>query len=357
MGLVLTMRRKRKLLMADRSAFIPDTIWIHDDDGLLTPLHRGEDPKRWEALCASDEAIVTQVDDGTPAVDGRGVRASSSSSAPPLMATMLDHLDLTGSETVLEIGTGTGYNAALLADRVGSENVTTIECDPTLADHARARLTQAGYGDVTVVTGDGSGGYRPLAPYDRVIATAAVHEIPHSWVEQTRAGGLIVAPFTPALSGGGRLAVLHVAAGTATGHFADDVAFMFLRQQRPEPVWWGDDEAAGDYIEHVHENAPAAEVWDCEDAAFGVGVLLPGCVQGRTIDADGQTTLRVSDSTSGSWASCTKMGGGVRIREHGPRSLWSELETAYDRWLAKGGPDHTRFRLAVTGSGQDIEIC
>lgn len=351
------MRRERKHLMADRAAFIPDTIWVHDGDGLLTPLHRGEDPDRWDALCASDEAIVTQVDDGTPALDGRGAHPSSSSSAPPLIAAMLDHLDLTGSETVLEIGAGTGWNAALLADRLGSGNVTTIECDPTLADHARTRLAQAGYGEVAVVTGDGSQGHPRRAPYDRVIATAAVHEIPYAWVEQTRPGGLIVAPFTPTLSGGGRLAVLRVTDGAATGHLADTAAFMFLRQQRPEPVWWGDDEARGDYTEHVRGQAPAAEVWAAEAASFGVGVLMPGCVQGRTVSPDGTMTLRVSDPATGSWASCTELGAGYQIRQHGPRLLWTDLEATHAYWTSQGRPDHTRFRLTVTSDGQDIDIC
>jgi protein-L-isoaspartate(D-aspartate) O-methyltransferase len=340
--------------MVDRSAFIPDTIWVDDGEGFLVPLHRGDDPDRWSALCASDEAIVIQVDDGASQVR-RGVRPTSSSSAPPLMSAMLDRLRLGGSQTVLEIGTGTGFNAALLAERVGATNVTTIECDPTLAEHARTRLARAGLAGVTVVTGDGGKGYPPRAPFDRIIATAAVHEIPYAWVEQTRPGGLIVAPFTPTLAGG-RLAVLTARDGVATGHFADTVAFMYLRQQRPVPVWWGDDEARADYTEHVSDRAPAAEVFDDPTAAFGVGLLMPGCVQGRTIGTDGTPTLRVCDSASASWASCTEVGAGYRIRQHGPRPLWADLEASHALWSAAGRPEHTRFHITVTSGGQDVGI-
>lgn len=341
--------------MAERTAFIPDLVWVHDDDGLLTPVHRGADPDRWRALCDSDEAIVTQVDDGEPALDGRGVRASSSSSSPPLMAAMLDHLDLTGSETVLEIGTGTGFNAALLADRVGAGNVTTIECDPAVADHARARLKAAGYEGVTVVTGDGGAGHAPGAPYDRVIATAAVHDIPHEWVDQTRPGGVIVTPWTPTLSGGGRLAKLRVGNTAAIGQFADDMAFMYLRAQRPGWVGWVDDEDRGDYTEQVREQAPAAEIWDDETAAFAVGALIPGLVQGRTMGVDGMT-LRVADPSTGSWASCTTVGDGHLVRQHGPWHLWTDLEATYAHWVSLGRPDHTRFRVAVTADGQDVDV-
>lgn len=68
-------------------------------------------------------------------------------------------------------GTGTGYNVALLAHRLGAENVTTIEVYVELAARARVALADAGYSDVTVVTGDGAHGYPPRAPYDRILST------------------------------------------------------------------------------------------------------------------------------------------------------------------------------------------
>jgi protein-L-isoaspartate O-methyltransferase len=88
---------------------------------------------------------------------------------------MLDALDARPGQSVLEIGTGTGWNAALLSRRVGERGrVVTIEVDPRLAQDARCALTNAGY-DPLVITGDGTAGYSTGAPYDRVISTSAAH--------------------------------------------------------------------------------------------------------------------------------------------------------------------------------------
>jgi protein-L-isoaspartate(D-aspartate) O-methyltransferase len=92
---------------------------------------------------------------------------------------------------VLEIGTGTGYNAALLAHRLGSAAVTSVEIDPDLAEQARRALTTSGY-LLGVTTADGARGYPPHAPYDRIMSTAAVHQVPYPWIAQTRPGGKIL---------------------------------------------------------------------------------------------------------------------------------------------------------------------
>ncbi|MPZ66812.1 MAG: methyltransferase domain-containing protein [Pseudonocardiaceae bacterium] len=138
-----------------RQVFIPDTIWRNDGDGLV-PLHRTEDPQAWMQRAWGDRAVVTQVDDGHPAGPGQlGRYVTSSASQPNVVALMLDALDAEHGMTVCEIGTGTGYNAALLAHRLGAENVTSIEIDPQLAGQARQALATAGY-PVTVVTADGT---------------------------------------------------------------------------------------------------------------------------------------------------------------------------------------------------------
>lgn len=145
-----------------------------------------------------NDAVVTQVDDG--AENGPGL-PTSSSSAPSIMAAMLDALDVRPDQWVLEIGTGTGWNAALLCELVGdADRVTTVEVDPVLAERARGALEDAGY-RTRVVTGDGAAGFPALAPYDRIIATCTVRDIPRAWLAQTRDGGLIVAPWSPRLPG------------------------------------------------------------------------------------------------------------------------------------------------------------
>ncbi|HET8795667.1 MAG TPA: methyltransferase domain-containing protein, partial [Arthrobacter sp.] len=116
----------------------------------------GVDP----AVAYSDETVVTETTD-----DGRPL---SSSSQPAIMAAMLEQLAVEPGQHVLEIGAGTGYNAALLAHLVGDGGtVTTIDIDQNLVDQARENLIAAGFPQVTVVCGDGAEGWAENGPYDR----------------------------------------------------------------------------------------------------------------------------------------------------------------------------------------------
>jgi protein-L-isoaspartate(D-aspartate) O-methyltransferase len=134
-----------------------------------------------------DDAIVTKRD-----AEGQPI---SSSSQPAIMVIMLDQLALAPGQRVLEIGAGTGYNAALMAHIVGpSGGVVSVDIDPDVADQARDHLATAGYLDVTVVAADGAEGYPPCAPYDRVIATVGVSDLAPAWLDQIDPGGRIVVP-------------------------------------------------------------------------------------------------------------------------------------------------------------------
>ena len=115
-------------------------------------------------------------------------------SAPSMIAIMLEEAELAEGQTVLDVGTGSGYNAALLAVIVGAANVVSIERHADLAAFARDNLRAAGCADVRLVVGDGTLGHEPGAPYDRIVVTAGAPRIARSWVRQTKVGGLIVAP-------------------------------------------------------------------------------------------------------------------------------------------------------------------
>lgn len=114
-------------------------------------------------------------------------------SAPSMIAIMLEESALSKGLKVLEIGAGSGYNAALVAEIVGPEKVISIERYDELAEWGRQNLQRCGY-EVKVIVGDGSLGYAPESPYDRIIATAGAPRLPKSWIDQAVVGGMIIAP-------------------------------------------------------------------------------------------------------------------------------------------------------------------
>ncbi|MFE7772925.1 methyltransferase domain-containing protein [Streptomyces sp. NPDC057445] len=188
-----------------------ERLWSGDPD----PVRR----ERWLRGAYADGPLATRVRDG---------ELVSSSSQPSLMARMLDELEIGDGHRVLEIGAGTGYNAALLSHRLGEELVTTVELDPEITDSARAHLAAAGY-HPTVISGDGARGCPQRAPFDRIIVTCALPSVPQAWLRQCRPGAGILAP----LAGG--LVVLRVGdADHAEGNFLHTPAyFVPLRGGRP----------------------------------------------------------------------------------------------------------------------------
>lgn len=124
--------------------------------------------------------------------DSEGLPVSASTQ-PTMMAVMLSQLGLAAGHRVLEIGTGTGYNAALIARIVGDQkSVVTIDVVPDLIGQARVNLTAAGYGRVTVVCGDGAAGVPDHAPYDRIIVTTGTWDLATQWWAQLGPAGRIV---------------------------------------------------------------------------------------------------------------------------------------------------------------------
>ena len=113
-------------------------------------------------------------------------------SQPYMVAAMTEALELTGSERVLEIGTGSGYQAAVLSLLVSQ--VITVENHTSLALAAQQRLTNLGYMNVHVHNGDGSAGFLDAAPYDAILVTAGAPEIPRVFASQLREGGRVVIP-------------------------------------------------------------------------------------------------------------------------------------------------------------------
>nr|WSY54871.1 methyltransferase domain-containing protein [Streptomyces sp. NBC_00886] len=187
----------------------------------------GESPdprtrERWLRGVYADAPLATRLRDG---------ELVSSSSQPSLMARMLAELRVSAGDRVLEIGAGTGYNAALLAHRLGDDLVTTVDLEPEITESARSHLADAGYRP-TVVTGDGSRGVPERAPYDRIIVTCALTSIPRAWLAQCSPGARILAPLATGL-----IALTVRDPAHAEGTFLNTAAyFVPLRGgSRPEP--------------------------------------------------------------------------------------------------------------------------
>lgn len=116
-------------------------------------------------------------------------------SAPHMVAIMCEILELAEGHKVLEIGSGSGYNAAVMAELIGKTgHVYTVERIEPLANFARKNLKEAGYDNVTVLLENGSMGYPGYAPYDRIAVTCAAPYIPETLLEQLKPGGIMVIP-------------------------------------------------------------------------------------------------------------------------------------------------------------------
>lgn len=175
----------------------------------------------------ADEVIVTRRDPSG--------RATSSSSQPMMMAIMLEQLGVEPGHRVLEIGAGTGYNAALLAHLVGASGaVTTLDIDQDLVEHARRHLAAAGASQVTVVCGDGAYGWPTSAPYDRIILAVGAQDLAPAWVDQLAPGGRLVLPLS--LRGPERSVAFQVADDHLESASVVDCGFMPLRGSLARPM-------------------------------------------------------------------------------------------------------------------------
>jgi protein-L-isoaspartate(D-aspartate) O-methyltransferase len=346
-------------LSVPRHAFIPETIW-QDSGQELVPLRRVDDPDGWLALAYGEDFVVTQVDDGAPLGPGLiGHVISSSASRPDVVAHMLAVLDVEAGMTVCEIGTGTGYNAALLAARLGAANVTTIEIDPDLAARARRSLRATGH-DVTVVTGDGALGYPPRAPYDRVIATVSVQRVPHPWIAQTRPGGRVISPWGNAYHNGALLSLTVMGDGTAVGRVAGDMAFMWLRDQRVPRVPFDDARCEDGTAAITYTDVQPYHVVGNYHASLAISLRVPNCanIYCPVDGCLGEYRVAFVDPLADSWATVHYRPGAdkYQVQQAGSRQLWTEVVTAYQYWREVGSPTAHRWQITVTPHQQLIEL-
>lgn len=194
----------------------------------LVPVHYTMDPYTgtWTAACTADDLARVYSNVALFVLPG----GLSSTSMPGLMTRMLETLDVRDGHRVLEIGAGTGYNAALLCHRLGGEQVYAVDIEADLVELARERLARLGHHPTLVVT-DGAHGLPEHAPYDRIIATCSVPAVPWAWVAQTRPDGLILADVKIGKQAG-NLVLLRRSGPLAEGRF-DPTYGSFMSIRRP----------------------------------------------------------------------------------------------------------------------------
>lgn len=321
-----------------RHLFAPDRLWRWQGDG-YAPVDRAGDEQRWAATVYGGpyDPTVIQVTGG---------RATASLSCPAIVADMLDALRVQPDHRVLELGTGAGWNAALLAQRAGPDRVTSVELDPELAARALERLDLAG-AQVAVRVADGDTGWPPRAPYDRLICTYAVPAVPWTWVAQIRPGGRIVTPW-------GRLG--HVAltvandGRSASGPVRGLATFMPSRTSPATADWR---EVRGD--RPPHDSRPLTRdlrPLDDPHLRFALRVALP---EVRVIVRENRGVTVWLHDAAASWATLSAPDHGAgTVHQGGPRHLVEELTRAWDGWLAAGGPKPSDFGMTVEAHRQYV---
>ncbi|WP_245679470.1 methyltransferase domain-containing protein [Actinomadura hibisca] len=323
-----------------RHRFVPPVAWANPYNAPGFRIDGGQRPHEWLSAAYADQPIITQLDDGATEIGGEG-DYTSSLSAPGVVLEFLELLDPYEGDRVLEIGTGSGWTAALLAYRVGDENVTSVEIDPDLLARAAANLEGAGYSP-RLVLGDGAEGWQEGAPYDRVHVTAGVSQVPYSWIEQTRPGGVIVFPWMPEFEPGHKVRLIVGDDGTATGRFVGGTRYMMLRNQRTP--------TAPTHEGPYRERSSVLDPRRILRSGYGADVAIAGCLPHVSMVFEPGPPFEGWLWTGDSGAHVV----GPDVRQFGERDLWDELEAAFFRWVKWGQPERGRFGMTVTPDGQQV---
>jgi len=317
-------------------------------------------------------------DDAVPLkYDSNGMLISSISQ-PTMVAIMLEQAQIEPGHNVLEIGTASGYNAALIQHIVGNHGyVTTVEIDDVLARKAIHNLQSIHLGQVRVVTGDGAAGYAPRAAYDRILATAGIWDVPPAWWRQLKPDGRLVVPIW---LDGIQVSAAFEAQPDGTYYSANNhpCAFVYLRGDNPSPdlrrqigssaLWLlGDDvdqmdtaaihSLLSDGIETSHLESPLAhfDFWH----GFQLYLMLhepPNYVFSLYQVAEDRQAYGLSGRglalfTRAS-AVFTPYNSKGMSSTFGSSEAFVKLQETLDEWNAAGQPDTKRLRLRLIPIGK-----
>ncbi len=323
-----------------REMFVPQ--FLMPSEGGLRRVVGGDGAERLEGIYR-DEPLMISVSRGSP---------TSSSSQPSLMAAMLKSLACAGGERVLEIGTGTGYNAGLLCHGLGAGEVSSIDIDADLVSAAGERLAAQGFRP-RLACGDGAQGLPEAAPLDRIMATGAMPAVPAPWLRQVRPGGLIFVNLYREL-GGGALALLTVTGdGLATGRFEPyHGGFMPTRAITPGPVADLIPDREGMRDAGARPTPVSAAV--LREDSFSMIAAVRTQAQQVVLLPEGEPEELWLVRRDGSWARQIEEDGRAVVAQGGPVKIWDEIEPAFSAWDALGRPGRHAFGLTVTQDGRHM---
>ncbi len=305
----------------------------------------------WLRAVYTNQPVVTAFDEyNTP---------TSSSSSPDAMAFMLEASELGPGMRVLEIGTGTGYNAALLAHIVGDPHkIFTVEIDTALAHRAQHILDQVVGQGITVYAGDGLHGYAPGAPYERMIATGSYHKVPLDWLDQLQPGGMLLMNLRGHLGACAFLKIVKVGPRrVAHGTFLAGSDFMELRDAQA-PSYRVTDLVA----RYLGRPAVAQRSFTC--AAFDPSLLWDHRLEFRlqlsfpemyftSVQVDPMCPCLI-DTTSDTMLVFrpAERQDEWLVEIKGQEQLWKRVAQVYGWWVDTGGADLDAYRLEIDALGK-----
>ncbi len=334
-----------------RHLFVP-RWWASGDgwqlrDGPAMPV---ED---WLGGVYRDMSLVTQVGtlhaDHASRDDRPDGRPTSSSTMPGLVVAMYRHAMISDGVDVLDVGTGSGYGAALLATRFGDEHVTSIDVDPYLIKAAEERLDRTGLHPVLTVT-DATG---PLpGTYDRIVSMTSVAPVPASWLAALRPGGRLVTTLTGTgllvtanrtRDGGARGQTEHYRAGFMEARTGPDYPPSLLHA-----IPGALDGDAGEVTTGRYLVVNTSWAWEL---CSMLGVTVPGIEHHFETAEDGTRTAWLAHP-DGSWARASaKDDDPPVVRQGGPRRLWDKVDEIRHDWLTDGSLPAYGAAVTISADG------
>lgn len=308
----------------------------------------------WLTTIYQDRSLITQITQDIP---------TSSSSMLSVMAQMLEALDVQAGHRVLEIGTGTGYNAAILADLVEDPQlITTVDIDAELVDRAR-RLLQRVVGQVYVNICDGSQGEAARAPYDRIIVTASASSLPREWYKQLAPDGRLVVALQGTLEVGGFLMIEKASNGEgALGQFlAPPLHFMPLRTLEASalstarelfqrPVGCEVQLEPEHHFLTLQQNQAFrwfVQWWWPGNITINRAIMPGGVSLLILMDQSNRAILQLKQGNSGWW----------RGKQHGTFPLWKTIEQAIEQFMDLEEPERQLYEVRIDEQEARLQVC